>query len=664
MRDLVDRYLGRAVSRRDFVRRLTEWGFSAAAVASIVDSLAPLREAHAADGAVAAPVATTAGGTATAPPVACERDGDGDHEIVAGTGAALLVAQLHAAGIRLVFNCNASGTYPIFDALLDRPDMHVIAVPQEGQMVAIAEGHALASNAPAFTVNGSVGFPNTLNNLYNAWKDRTPRLVAAQREPRAVSGGRDAFEEWDDFLAPSSAFTRWRWSVDRAERIPEITRRALKIATTPPAGPVTLAFPEDLLAEPDVRASILPRARFLRTPEIRPGAAPVTAAAKLLLEARRPLLLVGPEVTRTDAGAAVVALAELLALPVAQAEPPFADFPTASPLFVGGFRAGLPFPPSPDLVLCLGARVPGREDPLPAGARLVHASIDPDTIGRVVPADVGIVGDVKYTAQDLVTALRALATPARLDAIRSQRLAATRAATAQLRATRAALTQKHWRDRPIGLERVGGELDRLLDRDAIVVPELAEYSWSGPPENAVLARIPFAPDGRTRIGRTAGSALGWGVGAALGVKLACPDRQVLALQGDGGFLFGQAETLWTMARHEVPVLLVVLNNRSYNGPRNKILREAASRQTQTGRDMTCYLGSPDVRFAELARAFGVEAARVTEPDDVGPALERAIAATREGRPYLVEIVVGRTGLGADSTWFPAYSLAAQRTRKV
>lgn len=649
MRELVDRYVGRALSRRAFVRGLTQLGFGAAAVVSIVDSLAPLVAAHAAEHASDSPA-----------PAPAPHEGT----VVEGTGAALLVAQLHAAGVRLVFNCNASGTYPIFDALLDRPDMHVIVVPQEGQMVAIAQGHALATGAPAFTVNGSVGFPNTLNNLYNAWKDRSPVVVASQREPRATSGGRDAFEEWDDYLAPSAAFTRWRWSVDRAERVPEITRRALRIASTPPEGPVTLAFPEDVLAERGARATIVPGERFLKRPEVRPSPTLVTEAARLLVDAKSPLLLVGSEVTRSGAQAEVVALAEQLALPVAQTDALFADFPTTSPLFAGSYRPGMPFPPQVDLVLCIGAPIPGREDPLPSGVPLVHASIAPDTIGRVVPADVGIVGDVKYTAADLFAAAGALATKARLDAIRAPRLAAAQAQAERLRAQRLSASRQRRDATPISLERVGDELERLLDRDAIVVPELAEYSWAGPPENAVLARIAFAPDGRSRIGRTTGSALGWGVGAAIGVKLARPDRQVVALQGDGGFLFGQAETLWTMARHEVPVLVVVLNNRSYNGPRNKILREAQSKQAATGRDMTCYLGSPDVHFADVARAFGVAAEAVTEPGDLADALERAIASTRDGRPFLLEIVVARTGLGADSTWYPPYSVAALRTRKV
>jgi benzoylformate decarboxylase len=637
MRDLVHQYIDRAVSRRAFVQGMTRWGFSLAAVSSILDSLAPFVDAAPAD-------------AAAAPGTPLE-----------GTGGELLVAQLHAAGVRLVFNCNGSGSYPIFDALVDRRDMHVVQVLQEGQMIAMAQGYALASEQTAFTVNASAGLPNTLNNLYNAWRDRTPLVVGAQREPGDADGGGEGFEEWDDYLAPSASFTRWRWSVDRPGDVPEITRRAFRVAATPPEGPVALAYPTDVLAARG-RATIVDRATFLARPRVRPEAGLVGEAAKLLVDAKHPLLLVGPEVTRAGARRSVIALAEQLALPVAQAERLFADFPTDHPLFLGAHRwwvtAGVPA----DLVVCVGARLPpGRA--LPAGARMVHATIDPDVIAGGRGTALGILGDVKETADDLVAAVGSLLTKDRLEAIRAPRLAATAAGTARVRRERETAVRGSWNATPISWYRVGAELDRLLDPDAIVVPELAEVSWVGLPENAALAAITFAPDGRTKIGRTMGSALGWGVGAAIGVKLGQPDRQVVALQGDGGFMFGQAESLWTMARHEVPVIVVVFNNRSYNGPRNKIL-QARGRQAATGREMTCWLGDPDVNFAEVARGFGVRGEVVTAPDDVAPAIERAIASTREGRPYLLDVLVARTGLGASSTWYPAYSVAARRDRKV
>jgi thiamine pyrophosphate-dependent acetolactate synthase large subunit-like protein len=644
MRELVHQYISRRLSRRAFIRGMTTWGFSVAAVTSILDSLAPLVHAE-------------------TPPAGAPPPGPSSATTVVGTGAALLVAQLHAAGVRLVFNCNTSGSYPIFDVLLDRPDMHVIQVPQEGQMIAMAQGYAMASGTTPFTVNGSVGFPNTLNNMYNAWKDRTPMVVAAQREPTGVQGGRDAFEEWDDYLSPSASFTRWRWSVDQAERIPEIVRRAFKIASTPPEGPVTLAFPRDILAAEGVRGVIFERDKFILEPRVNPGSGLVADAARLLVEAKSPLLLVGPEVTRSGAHAAVTKLAERLAIPVAQGEWLFDDFPTAHPLFLGDHRTPVAYPRDVDLVLCLGARIPWQDGALPPGAKVIHASIDPDVIGRIVPTDVGMVASVKETADDLVTAVESMVTRARLETIRGPRWAATKEYTERLRAARLGAARARWNDHPLSWHRIGCELDRLLDADAIVVPELAEITWLDLPENAALAQIDFAPGGRSKIGRTTGSALGWGVGAAIGVKLGQPNRQVVALQGDGGFMFGQAESLWTMARHEVPVIVVVFNNRSYNGPRNKIMQQSG-RQAETGRDMTCYLGQPDVNFAEVAKGFGVRAEVLTSPDEVAPAIQRAIDSTRDGKPYLIDAIVARTGVAADSTWYPSYSVAAERSRKV
>lgn len=635
MKEIVDRYLDHRLSRRGFVSAVTRAGFSLAAASAIVDSLAPLAAAE-------------------APPAA---EG-GAGEIVEGTGGELLVAQLRAAGVELLFHCNASGTYPVFDALLDRPGLPLILVPQEGQMIAVAQGYALASGRTAFTLNGSVGFPNTLNNLYNAWKDRTPLVTASQREATLVQGGRDAFEEWDDYLAPAAPFTRWRWTVGQTGRIPELTRRAFRVAATPPEGPVALAFPLDVLAKKGTRARVLPKEEFLRPVALAPEPRAIEEAARRLVEAAAPLLILGPEVTRSGANAEVLALADLLALPVTQGELLFDDFPTEHPLFLGRYApdaAGR----RPDLVLNLGCKMPDGHGMIPPGAAVVHASADAELVGRVVETDLGIVAGVRETAAALVAAVRDAAGPSRLRAIRERRFEAIRARTATIRARRARQAAARWDLEPLTPERVGGELERILDRDAIVVPELAMHSWLGLGENAALAEIRFAPGGKSKIGRTTGSALGWGVGAAIGVQLARPDRQVVALQGDGGFLFSQAETLWTMARYEVPVIVVILNNRSYNGPRNKVLR-AGGRQARAGREMTSYLGSPDVDFARVAAGFGVAGETVTKPGEVRPALERAVRSSREGRPYLIDAVVGRTGLGADSTWFPEYSLAKSR----
>lgn len=634
MRELVNAYLNKRLSRRRFIRRMANWGFSLAAATSILDSLTPLVHAESSSATSRADPSVT---------------------VIEGTGGELLVEQLRAAGVRFIFNCTSSGTYPIFDALVDRPDVQVIQVPQEGQMISVAQGYTLASGKVAFTVNDSVGFPNTLNNMYNAWKDRTPLIIGSQREPTRLHGGRDAYEEWDDFLGPSASFTRWRWSVEQADRIPEITRRAFTIASTPPEGPVTLAFPDNVLAATGVKAAVLDHDKFLIRPKVKPDPGSVEDAARLLIKATSPILIVGPEVTRSGGTREIVQLAELLSIPVAQGETLFDDFPTKHPLFLGHYGWPMPYPKRLDLVVNLGAKMPPRDGMIPSSAKVIHVSMDADIIGRVVPADVGMVADVKEAARDLMPAIQSVATTARLEKMRASRFAVTKAYTEKLRARRARIARALWNKQPLSWERVAGELNQRLEKDAIIVLELAYGSW--------LEQFSFGPGEKSKIGKTTGSALGWGVGAAIGVKLAQPDRQVVALQGDGGFMFAQAESLWTMARYEVPVIVVIFNNRSYNGPRNRILR-GDGRQARTRKDMTCYLGDPDVDFAKVAAGFGVKGEVISTPDQVAPAIARAIESTRAGKPYLIDAVVRRTGAAADSTWYPKYSVAAARTRRV
>jgi thiamine pyrophosphate-dependent acetolactate synthase large subunit-like protein len=151
--------------------------------------------------------------------------------------------------------------------------------------------------------------------------------------------------------------------------------------------------------------------------------------------------------------------------------------------------------------------------------------------------------------------------------------------------------------------------------------------------------------------------------AAFGVKLAHPDLPVVSVVGDGAFLFAGPQPLWSYARYKAPVTIIVCNNRSYNNERNRIWN-IGGRQFQTGRDMTCYLGDPDIDFAKAASAFGVEGEVVAEPSQLQAALERAKRATADGRPYLLDVHIQRNGIGATSTWHPSYSIADLRQRKV
>ena len=151
-------------------------------------------------------------------------------------------------------------------------------------------------------------------------------------------------------------------------------------------------------------------------------------------------------------------------------------------------------------------------------------------------------------------------------------------------------------------------------------------------------------------------------GASIGVQLANPNRQVVSLQGDGGFLFGQSDAMWTMSRYDVPVITVIANNHSYDEPRNQ-MQARGGRAAQEDKDMICYLGSPNVDFTHIGQAYGIRGERILNPDQLEPAIGRAIRTAREGRPYILDVEVARTGLLADSTWHPAYSVAGAREER-
>ena len=210
-----------------------------------------------------------------------------------------------------------------------------------------------------------------------------------------------------------------------------------------------------------------------------------------------------------------------------------------------------------------------------------------------------------------------------------------------------------WDRSPISIERLGMELESGLDQDTCFIVEVD----SGRKVENIMS---FGGAGKQYFA-TSGSALGWALGASFGVSLAKPDRPVVALIGDGAFLYSGPQPLWSMARYHAPGTVIVMNNRSYNRERTGMF-DNGGRQFETGLDMTCYLGDPDIDYAKMASAFGVEGEIVAEPSSLQPALERAKRINIEGRPYLLDVHIERDGFGAASTWHPPHSIAALRQK--
>lgn len=624
MRTLIRDYYDGRVSRRAFVGRLMATGLTAAAARSVLQAA----DLGTLEGAAAAP------GTP-----------------FRGTGGELLVEQVKAAGTRYIFTNPGSLEVAFFDALIDRPELELVVGLHEGIVIAMADAYHKVSRQPAFVnVHAAVGTAQIAGQMYNAHFDGSGLVVTAGMSDNTV--GSD-----DMVLAPrpgfsqseiNRQFTKIAWDVRTGASTALAARRAYKLAGTVPGGPVYVAFSTGALSE-SVEAEVLPREAFLVEARPRAAADQVEAAARRLIEASRPLLLLGDEVFKADAAADAVALAEMLAVPIVTPNLPAFNYLSAThPLYLGTRVGGdRPYPYSgPDLIVQIGAREMRANQLTPdlTAARYIAIGLETDMIGRTRGLDLAVVGEVKVTIKDLVDAIGALATKDRIARIRDERRAVVTAATAEARAARLAQARKVFNQTVIHPDQVGYEMEQALEANALLVTENAP-GLAG--KHDFLSYGPGA-DRKQNIGHGGGS-LGWGVGAAVGAKLAAPDRQVVLSIGDGSLMYS-AGGFWSMARHSTPVLTVVWNNHNYQTVRNGAYRYN-KRMTATGKFPGLYLGDPDIDFVKLAESQGVKGQRVTSAADIGAALRKGTAETRAGQPYLIEFVVSRVGGGADSTWY-------------
>jgi thiamine pyrophosphate-dependent acetolactate synthase large subunit-like protein len=634
MKDLIKQYLDQGLSRRQLVSGLSALGMSTVAAKAVAQNVSPVAQG------AAPPAATEAAPTAI--------------REVEGNGGKLFVEQLKSAGVQHMFFNPSTGDHPIFDALVDVPEINLIKGIQEGAVVAMADGYARASGRTGVVVVANIGLPNAMTQMVNTWKDQIPMLVAvASIDQDAL--GRDQWQETDHHELMTEPITKWFWQAQSTAAIAETTRRGLKFASTPPCGPVFLSLPTNTL-EQHAKTQVWEKSKFDVPMRIRPDKEDIEKAARWLIEAQSPLISVGDEITWCGGQKELIALAELLGAPVAGEMGNLGywskPFPTRHPLFIGTVLRTMRFPGKPDVLLNLGNRWGELAAP---GTKLISVRLDPASLARGAPVDLGMVADLRLAITDLTDAIRSMATTSKLKEIADARAAKAHAYSAQMAEARLAIARGLSDSSPVSMERLGLELEANLDRDTCYVADVD----SGKTMDPLMA---FGGDDKQYFG-TGPNVLGWGMAAGFGVKLARPDVPVVSVVGDGSFLFSGPQPLWSMARYRAPVTVIVLNNHSYNNERNRIWN-SAGRQFETARDMTCYNGDPDVDFAKAANAFGVDGETVKEPGGLKDAFARARSAMVEGRPYLLDIHIKREGIGAVSQWHPPYSVADLRSRKV
>ena len=544
------------------------------------------------------------------------------------TGRSAFLALLKDEGITHLFGNPGTTELPIMHALKDHPDLTYVMAMQESLVVAIADGYSRASGRlVACNVHVAPGLGNAMGSLFNAKFTGTPMILTAGQQEQ----GHGLMEPvlYGPLVQMAEPLVKWAVEVTRLEDLPRIVRRAAKIATTPPTGPVFISLPGDIL---NSEAGIeLGRSTRVDT-RVRPSDELLQALTQRILRAQRPVIVAGDEIVKSDALAEAAQLAETLGAPAYQCSTPYGvHFLSENPCFLGALsrlqkqvREVL----SPyDLMIVLGAdplrmSVHSVVDPLPDGLSIVQVGLVDWDLAKNYGTEIALKADVKETLRALVPALKS-AGGAALE---------TRAKNGI-----AELAEKNWSaKRKAAVE----QISRAASKCPIDPDWLALQLVESMPDNAILVdegltssrQVLTLRPHRDRYGyhALASGGIGWGLPASVGVSLANPERPVVCFSGDGSAMYS-IQALWTAAHHKLPLSVVIVNNGGYRIIKQRLLALHGD-DHYVGMDFA----DPPVDFVGVAKSLGLEAIRISDPAELKPQLKSAFA--RPGAK-LIEVMV-------------------------
>ena len=508
----------------------------------------------------------------------------------------------------------------------------------ESVAMAAAHGHYMVSGKPQVVmVHAELGTQQVGGALHNAQWGRIPVILWAglAGAPQRVNWKQEPYDQG----GMVRNCVKWDHEITDNQNISEVLGEAFKIAFSEPRGPVYLAYSRDMTTKKMDRKTIRPSATddLAVAPPI--GNDTLNKIAGMLIEAENPLIIAGYTGRHPESVASLVELAETLGAPVLTSQV-WMNFPTTHPLCAGieqilGSRKANPYIADADVLLvidydmpyAIAAGVPGKD------ARIIHLDVDPLTQGRPLwgrGADIYVKADSREAIPALTGAIRRVLTPEKRDKF-SQR--SSRLGNAHIK------QRKGWRAqavssaklKPISPDWLCHCIAGIIDEDTIVVNH--NISLSASPTEQIDRTRP-----RTLLGCGAGS-IQWALGAALGAKIAAPDRTVVSLMTDGGFIWGcPVATLWTARVYHAPFLSVIFNNQTYGFMRSLIQRAAGEKDFSDAMAFEAGVDiAPPPDYAGIAEACGAYGKMVENPDDVLPVLKEALRQTRNGRAAVVDI---------------------------
>jgi len=544
-----------------------------------------------------------------------------------------VMEQFLAEGVKYVFGNPGSTELAFMDALQDYPELQYILGLHETVPLAMADGFGRATCRPAVVnVHIAPGLANAMSMIYNARKSGAPIVVTVGQQDTRFTATEPLL--YADLVRFAQPWVKWAGEVTRPNDVPMLLRRAFKVAAEPPQGPVVLSLPQDLM-DGEVTEPLVPTTYI--TWSSRPDPASAQRIARMLAEARSPLILVGDNLALSRGHTEAASLAEAAGCLVLAATSRRWNFPTNHPLYGGplGFLGGIKESLSGhDVILALGtgalfASLWYEEGPqVPPDSAFIHIDIDPWEMGKNFAPTLAFLADPFWAARDIREALEAVRTPAqRAEAERRGREIGER--KAEVRSKAEAQLRAEWDQEPISPMRLVAEV-----RDA--APPHSVFVGSG----GTSGRGPFAqlidlpePDSFFE----GNASLGFSLPGALGVKLALPDRPVIGLLREGDSMYS-IQGLWTAVKYKIPVTYVVFNNASY-----RILKQGMVRYLGASERRSEFLGmdfgEPAIDLARQASVWDIPARRVEHPADLRGALREAL--DHDG-PSLVDVVIDKS----------------------
>ena len=546
------------------------------------------------------------------------------------TGKRALMEMLRAEGVKYIFGNPGTSESAILDALEDYPDIEYVLTTQEGVAMGMADAYARSTQRPSFVnLHIETGLANGISLLNNAKEGGTPMVVtSANKDVRKLAEGRTRLDEM------VRLFTKWSAEATHPEQIPSVMRRAFNEAKTPPTGPVYVGFSSNALDD-EAEVEIVPSSRgYFR---MAPDSQAISETADLLASASNPVMIVGDRLAQSGGIAEAVRVAELTGAKVYSSAYSEMNFPTAHPQFMGRSAPATPDArkqfADADVALAVGTNVfsgffyySGRA--LSPGAKLIHMDQASSEVGKSEPTDIGIIADPKTGLAHLADALDSTMSGSDSEAAKG-RAANLAERKAELNAATRRRIEERWDMDPMSQERMMSEVADALPQGTLIADD------SVTTRDAIHAAISFDEPGSVFGER--GGALGWGMGGALGLKLANPDRPVVGIVGDGSSMM-TVQALWSAATYNIPVVYIICNNRAYRILKlnmNVYKRDIVGEEEPQSKYMAMDFPIP-MNIAGMAEAMGVSGRRITDPSEIGPALK---AALESGKPAVLDISI-------------------------